>query len=1400
MVSFTLFGKNSENEALILSHITDINHRKEAEAALEASENRYKSLFEKSSFGIVTMSPQGKLIAVNEAFAKMHGYTVDEVLHMDLSALNVPESRELLESRIAAVLRGEVLNFEVGHYHKDGQILTVEVTTSAIQAGSQTYIQSFIRDVTDLKKAAAIAASNEKRYSILFEQASIGISFIGQDEQFINVNEAYARMHGYTVAEILKMKVHDLNVPGSRADLKDVARRLFAGETLRYEAEHYHKHGKIITVEITTSMVQVGNEKFIQSFLRDITSLKELKADAIESDNRYKALFQESSIGILFVGEDGSITSLNQACADMHGYSIEEMLQMNVPSLLPPEDLELFKGRVEGLMSGNPLVFKVRHRHKNGSYRTLEINGRMHQYKGQKYMQSFVRDITDILRAESALAESESRYKTIFDKAMLGIIITKMDGKILNANTAFANMLGYSPEEVIRKNVLELNSPDVLPELEKIIRGIMRNDTGNFETTMFHKSGEPRIIQVSATRVRFGTEEYILAFHWDVTSERSNQKELLMKENAIASSISGMGMADLQGNIFYVNQALCQMWGAKKPDELTRMNLRDVFHGERVLDTIKALQTRGFDQGEDTGLRLDGTLFPVEFSANVLLDKDGDPVCMFGSFLDISERKKAEERLKKKFTQISALAELSEVVGKARKNEEIFRITFEAVQKTIGADKAAILLVNNPDELDYASGFNLSEEYTAILHRHSTRHILESDMTPKLIPDVEQEEMVKSNLPMIRKEGIRSMGFFPLTHQGKLLGKLIVYFEHAHYFSVGELHLIETISRDVAFSLYEKKEQLKLISEKEFTDSIINSLPGIFYVWNKDLKILRWNKHFEEISGYLPEEITSRSPLDFVTARDRKHITDRIRMVFQKGQARAEANLLTKDGREIPYVFSAVLVKLNGETCIVGNGIDISERKKAELTLQESELRYRSLINQANDLIILSDENMNILEVNEIVKSLLGYSRENVIGKKTEDFIADGEFDLIPSQLKKIIAGESILIERKLKHKNGKLIDVELNSKMLSDRKILTFARDIRERKKTEAALTNERNLSESTINNLPGIFYLFDDSGALIRWNKSLETISGYTQKEIAKMNILDFYADEMRTIVSGAIKKGLKKSQPGLEVMVRNKNGGLLPFLFISKPILYEGKKCVIGIGMDVSKQKQTEEELIKSYSQIRQLTEHLQIVREEERAYLAREVHDVLGQQLTVLKMDMAWLKSGLKDKDASFHERLQGMDEMMDETIKTVRQISSDLRSGVLDNFGFAAAIEWQCMEFRKKTGIQINYQNGAEDVKIPQKISMGLFRIFQECLTNIARHAKATRVDVKLELAEGRLLLQISDNGIGFDARKVKDKKTLGLIGMQERSKIIHGDIRISSKPGKGTSIEINIPEKELSEY
>jgi signal transduction histidine kinase len=215
--------------------------------------------------------------------------------------------------------------------------------------------------------------------------------------------------------------------------------------------------------------------------------------------------------------------------------------------------------------------------------------------------------------------------------------------------------------------------------------------------------------------------------------------------------------------------------------------------------------------------------------------------------------------------------------------------------------------------------------------------------------------------------------------------------------------------------------------------------------------------------------------------------------------------------------------------------------------------------------------------------------------------------------------------------------------------------------------------------------------------------------------------------------------------------------------------------------------------SSEQLRSLAARLQSIREEERSRIAREVHDVLGQALTGIKMDATWIAAHLPDTHAKVAARAKSMSELIDSTIQTVRRIATDLRPGILDNLGLVAAVEWQAGEFQTRTGIDCRVHATLRDLTISIDSATAVFRIFQETLTNVARHAQATAVSVDLGEVQGRIVLQVADNGRGIDLGEVMQSKSVGLVGMRERAAILGGDLVISGAPGKGTTVVLSVP-------
>jgi signal transduction histidine kinase len=265
--------------------------------------------------------------------------------------------------------------------------------------------------------------------------------------------------------------------------------------------------------------------------------------------------------------------------------------------------------------------------------------------------------------------------------------------------------------------------------------------------------------------------------------------------------------------------------------------------------------------------------------------------------------------------------------------------------------------------------------------------------------------------------------------------------------------------------------------------------------------------------------------------------------------------------------------------------------------------------------------------------------------------------------------------------------------------------------------------------------------------------------------------------------------------EATVITRNGNRIPYYFTGQLIQYEGKPCLIGTGIDITERKKAEDELEQSYKSIRQLTEHLQNIREEERIHIAREIHDELGQQLTVMKMDVSWLNKKMISGDEYVKQKLKGLNEMLEGTVKTVRRISSELRPSLLDDLGLVAAMEWQLKEFKQRSGIVTSLITPEAEQQLPDTVKTGLFRIFQESLTNVARHAHAKKVKVSLQYKDRKIVLTVQDDGKGFDKKKTADKRTLGILGMKERTLMMGGEYEITSTPGKGTTVLVAIPEK-----
>ncbi|GEM_PF-3492735 len=330
-------------------------------------------------------------------------------------------------------------------------------------------------------------------------------------------------------------------------------------------------------------------------------------------------------------------------------------------------------------------------------------------------------------------------------------------------------------------------------------------------------------------------------------------------------------------------------------------------------------------------------------------------------------------------------------------------------------------------------------------------------------------------------------------------------------------------------------------------------------------------------------------------------------------------------------------------------------------------------------------------------------------------------------------------------------------------------------------------------------IIWDLDIATGNILWNNNFFIQLGYAQSE--HLYDIDFWANALcpddRATIEHSLNEALEQGvdQWAAEYRFKKYDGTYISVYDRGYVVKDENGKPqrMIGSMMDITRLKIVEEELALSYKEIRELSEHVIYVREENKKKIAREMHDELGQQITVMKIQVAWLNSKLQPVDDDIRQRLQNLDEILNDSLKSIRRISAELRPSLLDDLGLIAALEWHLKEVGLKLGVQVKFVAKLNEPDLAENSKTALFRIVQESLTNIARHAKATNVSVKLIDKQNTLILTIKDDGVGINLQELKHTKTMGIVGMRERAVMIGGVFSVESSLGKGTVITVTVP-------
>jgi PAS domain S-box-containing protein len=1201
-----------------------------------------------------------------------------------------------------------------------------------------------------------------------------------------NWNIYAEKLFGYKEEEVLGKEADELfGISPVNESLKEMRNPHSKKDFWKGELILHHKNGMALHTEGTFSAIkdENGNKTGTVSVIRDITERKKTEqilqrlTSNLENEVKIKAteltmVFERITDAFIALDNNWKYTYVNKKAAEMHHRPIEALIGRNIweeyPDLI---DEPFFDTLHLAKKTGEPQRAELYYTKTDKWFEDLI-------YPSPDGISVYYHDITEKKNAQLALQQTHEKLSYHINNTPLGVVEFNMSLQIEQWSKRAAEIFGWSKEDLQeQKSLVEtLVFQDDIILVEQAIHNIVDKNYDNGVLQIRNNTKDGRVIYCewynSVLKDDKGNVTGVIAMVHDITHRKEIQIELEEAESKFRNLVeqSMVGVYIIQaGKFSYVNPRLCEITGYASEEMINKLSVMDVVHPhdramvgnnleQRIQGELKSLnyQLRGLKKnGEDYYAEVFGSL----------TQSLGKPA-IIGTLIDITERFKAIEKMQESEKALKISNERFLLVAKATKDaiwdwniidnkilgNEVFsklfniaagtEISFETfLQKQHPQDKAAIAkdlqqAINHKQSL-------VTEQFRFILNEHET---LTFNNRAYIIYD-------------INGKAIRMLGAMQdITEQ--------------------------------------TRNEQQIILEKELSDSIINSLPGVFYLYNKKGDFYRWNNNFLKVSGYTSEELKNITLMDLFPDEEKERVRLKVKNVFKYGDDFVEANFVSKDGEKTPYYFTGRVIQYEGEPCLMGVGIDISERVKSQQELAQSEERYRTIIEQASDGIFISDLSGRYLDVNTNGVRLSGYSKEELLNRTIYDLMPPGDMDKNPLRFQEILTGNVAINERVLKRKDGSLREIEISAKLLADGRFLGIVRDITTRKKAQEAIRISEEKYRLLFNQNPMPMFMIElPERKFLDVNNAAIDFYGYSKEEFLQMNANDIrpdYASEQLINLDSGNETGVQYA--GI-LDHKKKDGTIVRVNIIAHHILNEGKDAMLVLANDVTEKMKAEEELKKSHEELRQLATYMEKVRETERTHIAREIHDELGQQLTGLKMDISWLNRKLKNQEEEVQQKIIETIELIDTTVKTVRRIATELRPSILDDLGLLAAMEWQSEEFEKRFEIECIFNSNLADTKINPDLATGIFRIYQECLTNVVRHAAATRVISHLQIKDQSLMLSITDNGKGFIEMDIANKKTLGLLGMKERSNLMGGSYEILSQPGEGTSVIIVVPLK-----
>ncbi|MFH1719349.1 MAG: PAS domain S-box protein, partial [Planctomycetota bacterium] len=579
--------------------------------------------------------------------------------------------------------------------------------------------------------------------------------------------------------------------------------------------------------------------------------------------------------------------------------------------------------------------------------------------------------------------------------------------------------------------------------------------------------------------------------------------------------------------------------------------------------------------------------------------------------------------------------------------------------------------------------------------------------------------------------------------------------------------------------------------------------PNMIFI-NKGGKVVYANKRCEEVMGYTREQLYSPDFdfLSLIAPESQDLIKENLaRHVRGEELEPYDYSIIDKNGGRIEAINASRLIQYEGQTAILGIVTDITERKRAEKGLRESEQKFRSYIDNAPDGVIVVDRQGRYIEANEAICNMTGFSKDELLAQSVRDTLAPESQEAGLQHFNKAVAEGWATGEYAYLRKNGSAGYWTVDAVKISENRFLGFVKDVTDNKRAEEALRASEEKFRSIFDTAPNLITSVNEDGTVVDCNRRILEILGYQKEEVigqsmAKIIHPDYLADAEKALQE-VFTIGFSYNK---EYRMVRKDGSLIDVSINSSAIKDESGRhvrtlCVID---NITDRKQAEQRILEDRAQLKSLASQLSLTEERERRRLATELHDQIGQSLVISKIKLDQLRESAASDELT--NALQEVCHCLSRVIQDTRMLTFDLSSPILYELGFEAAVaEWLADEVRGKHGIQTEFEDDGQSKPLDEDIRALLFRNVRELLINIVKHAKAGKVKVSLQKVDEHINVIVEDDGVGFDPVEVKARAAkraeFGLFSIRERLEQLGGHIEIESGPGHGSRISMIAPLK-----